>query len=156
MEHAKYEPTCLSLLFSPYNRLHGPCYTWDPQTLKWVLRVFHRLRIETFFSSIILCFSCEQTWLNSYNWTSKISSRKKCIWGRERFFPKYFFFSVCFYLVLPLPSREGVQCNSFAHVISSGGLLIAAICSLLALTVYLLHQLNQSKSRKIWVSHFQA
>lgn len=62
--------------------------------------------------------------LNSNNWTSKISNRKKCIWGRERFFPKYFFFSICFYLVLPLPSREGLQRNSFAHIMASGGLFL--------------------------------
>lgn len=46
------------------------------------------------------------------------------MWGRERFSPKYFFFSVCFYLVLPPPSREGVQCNRFAHIMASDGLFL--------------------------------
>lgn len=33
-------------------------------------------------------------------------------------------FSVCFYLVLPPPSGEGVQRNSFAHIMASGGLFL--------------------------------
>lgn len=47
------------------------------------------------------------------------------VFGTGRgFFPKYLFFSICFYLVLPLPSREGVQCNSFPHIMASGGLFL--------------------------------
>lgn len=137
-----------------------PWAPWDPQTLKWVLWVFHRLRIETFFSSIILCFSCEQTWFNSNNWTSKISSRKKCIWGRERFSSKILLFSICFYLVLPLPSREGIQCNSFAHIMASGGLFLLVFDRYHLFTNGInclsAESTEPEQIQTIWVSHFQS
>lgn len=113
-----------------------------------------------FFSSIILCFSCGQTWLNSNNWTSKISSRKKCIWGRERFFSKILLFSICFYLVLPLPSREGVQCNSFAHIMASSGLFLLVFdhCHLFTNGINCLsaESTEPEQIQTIWVSHFQS
>lgn len=44
--------------------------------------------------------------------------------GQGEVFSKILLFSICFYLVLPLPSREGVQRNSFVHIMASGGLFL--------------------------------
>lgn len=46
------------------------------------------------------------------------------LFGAGRGFFQNISFSVCFYLVLPPPSREGVQRNSFAGIMASGGLFL--------------------------------
>lgn len=48
----------------------------------------------------------------------------RTLFGAWRGFFQNISFSICFYLVLPPPSREGVQCNRFASIMASGGLFL--------------------------------